>query len=476
MSRALDIIQNVGPDLGLHVNLQKCELFGKDKSMFISTIPYSIPHFEILGAPVSDAEFCNKFIIKKHFAARAFLSSLEEIGSIDPHVAFTLLCLCAGFCKLSHLARVTPPSLAFNALQEFNSDIRLFFFKCTGVDTPDHAWHQAQLSLHRGGLGLHSLAHHSLAAYMASLSNSNSATSTHCHLASAIALYNTFVPPSDALSVNDFVGHTLSQRQLSDRLEDGQLNNLVDAASCADKAQLLSTSLLHASAWLTVVPSDSLGLHLQPHLFQSAIRRWLGISHTASPVCPLCPDKALDTLGHHCTTCKCGRDVTNRHNMLRNALFSTFRHASLSFHLEVGCGWGLDKSNTRLADILVSSWDGSASAAFDISVTSPLNSLLVVEAVMSSGVAARAAEKRKHLQNDAKCKQLGWRCIPLVVETYGAWGAEAIEVFSTVASRLAVRTNSTKPRALATLYGHLSMILVRANAGVILMRSYLPSL
>ena len=47
---------------------------------------------------------------------------------------------------------------------------------------------------------------------------------------------------------------------------------------------------------------------------------------------------------------------------------------------------------------------------------------------------------------------------------YGAWGAEAIEVFSTVASRLAVRTNSTMPRALATLFGHLSMILVQANA------------
>ena len=63
-----------------------------------------------------------------------------------------------------------------------------------------------------------------------------------------------------------------------------------------------------------------------------------------------------------------------------------------------------------------------------------------------------------------------------MVETYGAaWGAEAIDVFSTVASRLAIRTNSTKSRALATLYGRLSMILVRANAGTILMRSYLPS-
>ena len=180
----------------------------------------------------------------------------------------------------------------FTCFQCFARIIRLFFSKCTGVDTPDLVWHQAQLSLRRGGLGLRSLAHHSPAAYMASLSNSNSATSTHCHLASAIAQYNTCVPPSDALSVNDFADHTLSQRQLSNRLEDVQLNNLFDAASCADKARLLSTSSPHASAWLTVVSSDSLGLHLQPHLFQTALRWWLGISHTASPegyplVCPL---------------------------------------------------------------------------------------------------------------------------------------------------------------------------------------------
>ena len=63
-----------------------------------------------------------------------------------------------------------------------------------------------------------------------------------------------------------------------------------------------------------------------------------------------------------------------------------------------------------------------------------------------------------------------------MVKTYGAWGAEAIEVFSTVASRLAVWTNSTKSRALATIYGRLSMILVWANAGAIVMRSYLPRL
>ena len=40
-----------------------------------------------------------------------------------------------------------------------------------------------------------------------------------------------------------------------------------------------------------------------------------------------------------------------------------------------------------------------------VRVTSPLNTSSV-EAGMSSGVAARAAEQRKHSENDGKCKEL----------------------------------------------------------------------
>ena len=45
---------------------------------------------------------------------------------------------------------------------------------------------------------------------------------------------------------------------------------------------------------------------------------------------PLLPSKSLDTLEHHCVTCRCGGDVTTRHNALRNGLHTTFHHADLS--------------------------------------------------------------------------------------------------------------------------------------------------
>ena len=119
---------------------------------------------------------------------------------------------------------------------------------------------------------------------------------------------------------------------------------------------------------------------------------------------------ALDPLVYHCVTC-------------RNVVYSTFQRAGLSAHLEVGCGWGQDNSRTRPEDIL---GDCGTSAAFDITVASLLNSINMLEAGMYQGVSAKAAEHRKHTENDPKCVELGWRCIPLAVESYEAWGAEAL--------------------------------------------------
>ena len=58
--------------------------------------------------------------------------------------------------------------------------------------------------------------------------------------------------------------------------------------------------------------------------------------------------------------------------------------------------------------------------------------------------AAQASEIRKHNSNDGKCEDLGWVCIPLVVETYGVWGQEAVKSFAQLASRLAITCSKPK--------------------------------
>ena len=87
---------------------------------------------------------------------------------------------------------------------------------------------------------------------------------------------------------------------------------------------------------------------------------------------------------------------------------------------------------------------------------------------MYQSVSAKAAEHRKHTENDPKCVELGWRCI----ESYGAWGPEALRAFSQVATQLTIHGITPKSKVVADPYGRLSLLLVRANARLIMVRSY----
>eukprot|EP00731_Ephydatia_muelleri_P015665 Em0009g89a len=128
------------------------------------------------------------------------------------------------------------------------------------------------------------------------------------------------------------------------------------------------------------------------------------------------------------------------------------QRACLGPRLEMGCGVGYTNPQSRPADVLVPNWDLGKPAAFDLSVTSTLHPSVLLEASMTAGSAALVAENRKHKYNDRKCEELGWVCIPLVVEIYGCWGAAAVATFSKLAGRLSTRLNQTKPKTIFGIY------------------------
>ena len=76
--RALSIIQERGPTLGLFINAAKCKLFSlSDLSIFPSMMKTShLPHYEIPGAPIGDAIFCARFV----FQICAMASSCSHSG------------------------------------------------------------------------------------------------------------------------------------------------------------------------------------------------------------------------------------------------------------------------------------------------------------------------------------------------------------------------------------------------------------
>ena len=84
---------------------------------------------------------------------------------------------------------------------------------------------------------------------------------------------------------------------------------------------------------------------------------------------------ALDPLGHHAITCKCGGDVVVQHY---DVLAETCRRTHLSIQVEVGNCLISDHSRTQPANLILTNWTTGRTAAFDISVTSPLNTLALI--------------------------------------------------------------------------------------------------
>eukprot|EP00731_Ephydatia_muelleri_P027927 Em0019g800a len=234
---------------------------------------------------------------------------------------------------LALLQELGPPlSLHVNIpLQLYDQDVRRCFSSCTAVDTSDAAWRQAILGLKR---------------------------------------------------IFQHIGHL-------------HVQSAVRNLPTADRARLFSVSTPHASSWLSVLPSQGLGLHLDAPVHQVAIKWWLGMGTSQGSQCALCPDNALDPLGHHAITCKHGGDVVARHNTLRDVLAETCHRAHLGIQVEAGNDLTADHCHTHPADLLLTNWTTGKTAAFDISVTSPLNTQTLMEAGVSAGSAALASEGRK---------------------------------------------------------------------------------
>ena len=168
-------------------------------------------------------------------------------------------------------------------------------------------------------------------------------------------------------------------------------------------------------------------------------------------MCPFCPGVALDSLSHHAVSCRHGGGTVIGRNKLRDIIADLCRKAHLSVRVEAGHGMCRDNNHSRPADVLVEGWERGQPAALDITVTSPLTPVSLKESIRFAGVAALSAETRKHAANDPKCRELGWMCIPMAVETYGNWGREVQHMFSRLAIYLAIHLSCPKSRVLADI-------------------------
>ena len=213
------------------------------------------------------------------------------------------------------------------------------------IDVPDRYWKQAQLSQSFGGLDLRSLAEHSCAVFISSMTSSGQCSPDDRHMMQAVTRFNSQVPLHESITVEAVLASPSPQKYLhvSKRLHSEAFQSLLSSSSPVNKAPILSVFAPHAGSWISANLSTGLALHLEPAECQVALWWWLGLDTSGGSLCPLCPNIVLNPLGHHAAR-RCGDVVTMWQNQLRDISADFCRRTHLSMRVEVGYGLSRNQS------------------------------------------------------------------------------------------------------------------------------------
>jgi hypothetical protein len=229
---------------------------------------------------------------------------ISAIASLeDPQIAYSLLRHCASFGLAAHYMRTAGPAADY---ARFDVAVRDAFDIMVGP-LPVSSWSQIQLPFRCGGFGLRPTRDHAALAYCVSSTDALRYRAALLHpevllgddwaLALAVADPILAVSPSSG-GVLEYVRARIpaasAQRSFSRLLEDGKFVSLLASARLEDQARLRSCAAPHASGWLSVVPSDDLGLHFPPAAFVTLCQFRLGLPVTPGErPCRLCHGKVI---------------------------------------------------------------------------------------------------------------------------------------------------------------------------------------
>ena len=495
VANALRHVQQRCAELGLELNLQKCEVVGSqrvDAAQLTAHFPDSLLRtpagdsrllrdFEFLGAAIGEPSF-----IAAHTAARAAAAGklLDAIGEFeDSQVALRLLRSCAGHARLTHSIRCNPPLAQQAALVDFDLAVRSCFSSFSGIHLDETQWTQAGRSFAQAGLGLRSVSRDAASAYLASVGATSShaaalipgyadaALGTHCPVQEALAAFNS------SLAIPLTADQVLSKRQheLTQLLDKHSWEQQLAAAPPVFQATLRSEAEPGARAFLAAIPSGR--TRMEPAAFCAELRHRLGVPDSATDAwCPKC-DGVLDSHSYHAATCCAGGERTLRHHAVRDLLCTWTTRAGFQPEKEKP-GLLLPQrpdehhlSGRRPADLFVSSYLGSPTA-FDLAFTAPQRQETLGTASRQALAAATAyaGTKMAHLQTAEVCRSQGIRFTPLVAETTGAWEPQSAAFLKRVARAVAAREGSDAAQLEGQLVQELSVTARACRARAVLHR------
>lgn len=464
-----------GPEVGLHLNLGKCEQFGSASVAGVPSLPLS--EFFLLGVPCGPrvAALAWAEAVASRVSARC-----ADIAAVpDTHVALVLLRLCGGFPMANFALRAVGPCAAWPRL---DLGIRAAAETVIGPLDDVH-WQVAQLAVSAGGLGLRaSSAFAPLALAAASCASapvvrtlwpsaclsgdpalgvldleSSTPAPIRAAIVGAMQVWSAPVP-SSCLSSPAPKWQRLWSTELCSLTRDELLASLPPPA----RAVLEAHSAESSAGWLCPMPApDASYLALQPLWFTPAetialVRRRLGLSASASsspspPLCPLC--SKVPVSDDHMLTCMSGGLRKRLSDHVVDAVCAVFRGGGTAVSKEPTC---FPTAPTRRADLLVRLGAGEAPLALDVAVT---------HAFLGDPDGYCPSKIRVY---GPLAAEAGLRFVPAVWDTAGGLSKDAFLLLRAAAARWGrrydVHPSHAVPMALATI----NRVLMRGLAGILL--------
>ena len=473
--KALAIIQELGPGLGCHVNMEKCELWwptldAEGWPEFPTDILRIVGDgVELLGGPVGGACATETIVHNRLDKIETLLKTIVTLD--DPHVELLLLRYCAGMPKFMFALRTTHPSFMEATITRFTSLIDMALTSIVGVSLNSQRRLLAGLPVRSGGLGITCADRVALSAYLGSMVDSMKIQLDLLHgqnVNSAIVdelisewnlVCNTVEPVTLAKLTN--LEDRPAQSYLTDFIHKNTLSTLQATGDINFKALLSGLSLNGTAAWTNVLPIRGLQQTMEPEAFRAALKFHLGLPvYNGDVKCCFCKGRT-DCGGIHSSTCP-GEHVS-AHNAIRDFLETEARRAHLRPVVEKTNL--LPDSKQRPADVFLPNFANGKGACVDVTIVSSYGD--IVRAAEHPGWNIDKARDRKKKDYDARCREEGWEFIPFVIETLGGLEEGCLKVLEFIANPLSEIDRVSKGTALHRLKSKISFLWHRELGSVL---------
>ncbi|GJV82364.1 hypothetical protein Tco_1522262 [Tanacetum coccineum] len=407
VGKVLELITKDGPRYGLHLNVDKTELFwpkedprSRLEGVFPPNISWPLYGVKLLSGLVSvDADFSSALVTKRVSKTIGLLDTIAKIN--DPQCELLLIRACAGISKLYFAMRTCPP-------RGFG----------------DWQWRLATLPFAFGGLGVYSAGDVLNYAFIASRLQSAALQTKLLRHVDIVASGSTF---DDALCVFnsameiDFLSNPseVAAPKLMKKMADIYFTRVtkdVESSFSLSPRQMalwLSQREEHTSDWLRVVSIFGLGQTMNGKTYRCVLCYRLGVPLFAiSKPCSACSKVFTgDVYGDHAVSYAGVIGIKHRHNAVRDTLVDICFRSRISAgkEVDIGLGGGCDRA-LRPADMLLYSWDGGLDVCADLTGSSPLTQTGMADFV--PGQVVLDAAQRKRGKYMTKCAAIGYGFLP----------------------------------------------------------------